>query len=94
MKRLLFKMLKKHTKTEKGRLEVLGILHDSMCYEYNEQTSYGNVYNANIEFIMSKPIITSLVVNNDIKGLKMIKSNLDESFDVALDIIARDLNDN
>jgi len=90
MRKLLFKMLTKYAKTEKGRLEILKILNGEMCYEYNEQTEYGNVYNSNIEFVMSNKFITHLVKENDIKGLEMIKSGLDTSFDEAIEFIKKE----
>ncbi len=90
MKKLLFKLLKKYIRTENRRLDVFKILNDAVCDEYTEQTTYGNVYNANTEFIMSNEFITKLVKNNDTKGLEIIKSGLNTSFDEALEFISKE----
>lgn len=90
MKKLFFKLLKKYSRREKGRLDILSILADNVGYEYNEQTNFGNVYNFNIEFIMSNKLIKKLVKNNDIESLKIIKRGLNKSFDEAIEFIKKE----
>ncbi len=92
MKKLLFTLLKKYTRTEKGRLEVLSLLNDNMRNEYNEQTPYGNVYNFNIEVILANKFIVRLIEKDDTTSLKIIKSGLNSSFDEAVDIIKNEKN--
>ncbi len=53
MKKLFFWLLKKYTRTEKQRLEVFSRLHEAVSETYSEQNQFGNLYNANIEFIMA-----------------------------------------
>lgn len=61
MKQIFLWLLKLYTKTEKERLEVFSVLHEQVRNEYNEQTPFGNVYNAHTEFCMSQPLIKTLV---------------------------------
>ena len=84
MKRLFLYLLKKYSKRENGRKIIYEQLWDSVINEYNEQTSYGNIYNINIEFIMFNPFIKKEVLFKDNVSLKMIKANLAESYNKAL----------
>ena len=84
MKRLFLYLLKKYSKRENGRKIIYEQLWDSVTNEYNEQTSYGNIYNINIEFIMFNPFIKKEVLFKDNVSLKMIKANLAESYNKAL----------
>ena len=86
MKKLFFWLLKKYTRTEKQRLEVFSRLHESVSETYSEQTPFGNVYNANIEFIMASPLIKKLVKDSrrgssysESYELNMIKNGLSTS---------------
>ena len=80
-------LLGNKAKDEKGRVEILRTIHDKVSDEYNEQTLFGNVYNANIEFIMASDFIVKLVKENDIKSLEMVKSCLEDSFADAVEFI-------
>ena len=62
MKRLFLYLLKKYSKRENGRKIIYEQLWDSVINEYNEQTSYGNIYNINIEFIMFNPFIKKVAI--------------------------------
>lgn len=77
-------MLKKYSKTEKDRLEIYKELFYQVERTYPEQTVYGNVYNANVEFLMSNPFLISKVKINDTVGLQMLKSGLQNSFDKSI----------
>lgn len=84
MKRLFLYLLKKYSKRENDRKIIYEQLWDSVINEYNEQTSYGNIYNINIEFIMFNPFIKKEVLFKDNVSLKMIKANLAKSYNKAL----------
>ena len=88
MKRLFLYLLKKYTKSEKDRLDVLRVLHNQVCNDYTEQTGFGNVYNAHIEFVMSNPLINSYV--DDKVETDRIKSGLENAYDYAIQHIKKE----
>ena len=57
MKKLFIYLLKKYSRTEEQRVEILERLHFQVQNDYTEQTIFGNVCNSNIEFIMGTPFI-------------------------------------
>lgn len=83
-KKLFFFLLKKYSKTEKDRLQIYKELFYQVERTYPEQTTYGNVYNANVEFLMANPFIISKVKISDTEGLQMLKSGLQNSFDESI----------
>ena len=87
MKKLFLFLLKKYSSTEKQRLEIFSILNEQVDNTYTEQTVFGNVYNANIEFVMSNKFIKKLVHTNDDHALTMINSGLNKSYYDALKYI-------
>lgn len=87
MKKLFFYLLKKYSKNEEQRLYIHEFLNQQVRNEYNEQSGYGNIYNANIEFIMANDLIRSLVEENKTKELEMIKEGLAISTEEAIKFI-------
>ena len=77
-------MLEKYSRNESDRLEIFEKLHEKVSNEYSEQTMYGNVYNAHIEFLMSNKTIKATAKENDCRGLEMLKSGLVNAFDEAI----------
>ena len=57
MKKLFLFLLKMYSHTEKDRIEIHKILNDQVSEQYSEQTTFGNIYNSNIESIMSNDVI-------------------------------------
>lgn len=99
MKKIFFWLLKRYTKTEKQRIEIFSILHESVSNTYTEQTPFGNTYNANIEFIMASPFITKLVCDSrrgssygESSELNMVKNGLSTSTEEAIDFIKKERN--
>lgn len=94
MKKIFVWLLKKYSRTEKQRLEIFSSLYESVSETYSEQTTFGNVYNANIEFIMASPLIKKLVKDSR-RGssyastfeLDMIKKGLGVSTEDAINQI-------
>lgn len=87
MKKIFLFLLKQYSKSEKERLEIHSVLNEQVQETYREQTIYGNVYNANIEFIMGNDFIKKLVKENDQQGLSMIKNGLNESVTKGIEFI-------
>lgn len=87
MKKIVFWLIKQYSKTEANRLEIHKVLNQQVIETYNEQTTFGNVYNANVEFIMSNDFIKKLVKEGDEKSLVMINEGLQNSFQKALKYI-------
>lgn len=87
MKKLFLYLLKKYSKTEEQRLEILNVLNSQVINEYTEQTIFGNVYNSNIEFIMSHDFIRTLIEENRTEELDMIKEGLKISTEEAMKYI-------
>lgn len=89
IKKLFLYLLRKYTVTEEGRLEVYRELWYQVKSEYNEQTAFGNVYNMNIEVIISNPFIKSQVAFDNKENLETLKSGLTESFDESIEHIRK-----
>jgi hypothetical protein len=53
--------------------------------EYNEQTSFGNVYNMHIEMLLANPFFESRVMLGEDEHLKMLKEGLAKSFDRSVE---------
>jgi len=87
MKKLFLYLLKKYTKTEKDRIDIIEVLNENVICEYNEQTGFGNIYNSHIEFIMGNKLIRSIIYENRAGEVDMIKGNLTSSIDAAIRFI-------
>lgn len=91
MKKIFLLLLKKYANSEEGRLEIYETLHQKVCETYNEQTTYGNVYNASIEFVMANSFIQKIVRRNDQNSLNMLRNGIKESFDRGVKHIQNDI---
>jgi hypothetical protein len=80
MKRLFFYLLKKYSKQEDGRIEILSELQKSVDKNYSEQTVVGNVYNFYTEFLLSSVPFRLAVKSKDNKRISMIKGGLNKAF--------------
>lgn len=87
MKKLFYFLLKRYSKTEKQRIGIFDIIHSQVQSNYPEQTAYGNLYNAYIEFLMGNHTIYCNVMNNDQASLTMIQNGLDCSFQIAIQYV-------
>ena len=87
MKKLFFFLLWKYSKTESQRMEIYKELWHQTKNEYHEQTAFGNVYNMNIEVLMSNPFFNSRVQLGEQEHLNMLKQNLADSFDESVKIV-------
>ena len=87
MKRLFYFLLKKYSKSEEQRLKIHDILNKQVREEYYEQTSFGNVYNSNIEFILGNTLIRQLIEENRLEELEMIERGLGNSTKEAFKFI-------
>ena len=77
MKQIFFWLLNRYSNTEEQRIEIHKVLHEKVTKTYYEQTPYGNVYNAHIEFCLSQPLIKKLTHINDTGALDMIERGID-----------------
>jgi len=87
MKKLFLFLLRRYAKTESGRMEIQKELWYKVKDEYHEQTAFGNVYNMNIEVLMSNPFFERKVRLGEVEDLKMLKEGLSESFERFIRII-------
>lgn len=87
MKRLFFWLLRNYSRTEKERLEIFEVLHEKVSENYYEQTPYGNLYNANIEFIMASPLMKTLVQEERQISIEMTKAGLQKSVSTAVEYL-------
>lgn len=90
MKRLFLFLLRKYSKTERERMEIYKALWYQVKSEYNEQTAFGNVYNMNIEVLMSNPFVRDCVNMEELERLQKLKTGLDNSFDEAVKYIEKE----
>ena len=77
-------LLKINSKSEDGRLKIHKLLQEQVNKDYQEQTVPGNIYNNQIEVIMSNEVIQKAIEEENFTYLKMIKKGIDEAFDEAL----------
>jgi hypothetical protein len=89
MKKLFLFLLRRYSKDEFGRMEIYKELWYQTKDDYSEQNAFGNVYNMNIEVLMSNPFFESRVMLADDKSLKMLKEGLSESFDDSIEFILK-----
>ncbi len=90
MKRIFLFLLRRYSNTEKERLQIYSILNEKVEDNYREQTTFGNVYNSNIEFVISNDFIKKLVKENDEQGIEMIKSGLNNSVLKGIEFIKKE----
>jgi hypothetical protein len=84
IKKIFLFLLRKYSKSEEERIEIYKVLLDKTSDTYNEQTVFGNVYNAHIEFIMSSGLVKKLIRKQDLHSLQMIGSGLKKAYEQAL----------
>jgi len=89
IKQLFIFLLRRYANTESGRMEIYRELWYKTKEEYNEQTSFGNVYNVNIEVLMSNPFVQNRVKNGEKEHLQMLKQGLSDSFDESVEFILK-----
>jgi hypothetical protein len=90
MKRLFFFLLRKYSNTEDQRIKIYRERWYKVKNRYSEQTAFGNVYNMNVEVLMANPFIESRVLQKDEESLRMLKSGLDNSFDLSVEFISKE----
>ena len=91
MRRLFNYLLKKYSKTEEDRLKILSELDNSIYKEYHEQTTFGNVYNFFIEFVMANEFIKKRVSEHDTTSLDMTREGIIKAYDEALGYIKKEM---
>ena len=93
--RLIFNyLLRRYSKTEKDRLKILAELDNGIYYNYNEQTTFGNVYNFFIEFIISNEFIKKRVSEGDTTSIAMTKRGIAKAYDESIGYIKEDIRKN
>lgn len=91
MLRKLFKyLLKRYSKTEKDRLEILEELWTGILYTYNEQTYPGNISNMQIEIFMSNPYVRYASASFDTETLDVIKTITLNAVDESIDFLQKE----
>ena len=90
LKKILFFLLRKYTNTETERLQIYRQLWDKVCEEYNEQTTFGNVYNMNTEVLLSNPFFIKICKEENKDYLEMLKRGLLESFDNSVEFAKKE----
>lgn len=73
-------LLKKYSRREVGRIEILKVLHEGVREEYSEQTGYGNIYNFFTEFAMSNDIIVDVVKKGELDNFEIIRSGINKAY--------------
>jgi hypothetical protein len=86
-KRIFLYLLRKFSKTEEQRLIILKEMWVGVLREYNEQTYTGNVYNFQIEFIISNDYIKMLSDSGDEKTLDRIRSSVIQGTLAGIEIL-------
>jgi hypothetical protein len=91
MRRKIFKLLlKRYSKTERNRLEIMEELWKGIIDTYSEQTYPGNIQNMQIEMIMSNPWIRFAASSHDTKSVDFIKSNIRIGTSLAISYLEKE----
>lgn len=91
MKRIFLYLLKKYSRRETGRIEILKVLHEGVREEYSVQTEYGNIYNLFTEFAMSNHIIVDVVKEGELDKFEMIRSGINKAYNNAAIYIEKEM---
>lgn len=94
LKKIFFFLLRKYSNTEAERMVIYKQLWDKVCDEYSEQNAFGNVYNMNIEILLSNPVFNKIAKGENKEYLQMLKGGLAESFDDSVDFVKKEARDN
>jgi hypothetical protein len=91
MLRKLFKyLLKRYSKNEKDRLEIMEELWNSVLWTYNEQTYPGNIQNMQIEILLSNPFVRYAAGSFDDATLNSIRIISSTAADKAIEFIQKE----
>ena len=91
MLRKLFKyLLKRYSKNEKDRLEIMEELWNSVLWTYNEQTYPGNIQNMQIEILLSNPFVRYAAGSFDDATLNSIRLISSIATDRAIEFIQKE----
>ena len=89
MKKLFLFLLRKYSKTESQRMEIYTELWYQTKSEYNKATAFENVYNMNVEVLMSNPFFKSRVMLGQYEDLKNLKEGLGNSFNTSVELTSK-----
>ena len=89
MKKLFLFLLRKYSKTESQRMEIYQELWYQTKSEHNEATAFENVYNVNVEVLMSNPFFVNRVMLGQDEHLRTLKKGLADSFDESVELILK-----
>jgi hypothetical protein len=89
MKKIFLYLLRKYSKDEAGRMEIMEVLWEKVNDDYPEQTAFGNVYLMGVEFFMSNPFFRSRVNQGNSEHLKMIQGNINDSISDSIEFIQK-----
>jgi len=89
MKRLFLFLLRKYSKTESQRMEIYKELWYKTKEEYNGVEAFENMYNMNIEVLMSNPFFVSRVLLGQDEHLLKLKIGLADSFDESVELTSK-----
>lgn len=87
LKKLFKYLLKKYTRSEKDRIEVIEELWDGVLYNYNEQTYPGNIRNMQIEIMMGNPYIRFAACSYDNPSIQLLKMNMEIAVDESIEYL-------
>ena len=87
-KKIFLYLLKKYTKTETDRVEILKQIEVSISEEYYNQTHMGNMYNLFIEVLISNSTFKNICRYEGDDGLlDMLKVGIANSVDKSSEIV-------
>lgn len=94
MRKIFFWLLHRYSRNENQRLLILEKLWGAILTDYYEQTLPGNVYNFQIEVVISNPWIRYAASTFDKTTSKMILSNISAGSEAAIKFIETEDYDN
>ncbi len=86
-KKIFLYLLKKFSRTEEERQVVLKQLWAGVLREYNEQTYTGNIYNFQIEVMLSNDFVKMVSTLEDERTLDRIRASVIEGTIAGIEIL-------
>ncbi len=86
-KKIFLYLLKKFSRTEEERQVVLKQLWAGVLREYNEQTYTGNIYNFQIEIMLSNDFVKMVSTLEDERTLDRIRASVIEGTIAGIEIL-------
>ena len=84
MRKLFMILLERYSRTEKDRIFINRLLQVQISKEHIEENLYGNIYDHQVELLVSNELLRKAVSSNDKETIMIIKKGINSAFDTAV----------